>query len=84
MPSAFRSLCFCLMTSSFLSRSSSSVKIKDQKKWTFLGSVFFVNNLVTTIGYGSLHPQTEAGQLFWYAQKQVKKGSLGTKSKNGL
>lgn len=36
----------------------------DHGKWTFFGSIFFVNTLVTTLGYGNFHPVTPAGQLF--------------------
>lgn len=39
-------------------------EMEDHAKWTFLGSVFFVNALVTTIGYGNLHPRTPGGQFF--------------------
>lgn len=37
---------------------------EDQQRWTFLGSIFFVNSLVTTIGYGSMYPRTNGGMLF--------------------
>jgi len=37
---------------------------EDQQRWTFLGSVFFVNSLVTTIGYGSMYPRTAGGMIF--------------------
>jgi hypothetical protein len=37
---------------------------EDQERWTFLGSIFFVNSLVTTIGYGSMYPRTSGGMLF--------------------
>jgi hypothetical protein len=37
---------------------------EDQERWTFLGSIFFVNSLVTTIGYGSMYPRTNGGMLF--------------------
>jgi len=37
---------------------------EDEKRWTFLGSVFFVNSLVTTIGYGSMYPRTNGGMVF--------------------
>merc|ERR1719487_1256286 len=37
---------------------------EDQQRWTFLGSIFFVNSLVTTIGYGSMYPRTSGGMLF--------------------
>merc|ERR1719281_1092943 len=36
---------------------------EDQERWTFLGSIFFVNSLVTTIGYGSMYPRTSGGML---------------------
>lgn len=39
-------------------------EMKDHEKWTFFGSMFFVSTLVTTLGYGSLHPLTPGGQLF--------------------
>jgi len=35
----------------------------DQEQWTMLGSVFYLTHLSTTVGYGSSHPQTPAGQL---------------------
>jgi hypothetical protein len=37
---------------------------EDEHRWTFLGSVFFVNSLVTTIGYGAMYPRTSGGMLF--------------------
>jgi len=36
----------------------------DEHRWTFIGSVFFVNSLVTTIGYGSMYPRTPGGMIF--------------------
>eukprot|EP00401_Gymnodinium_catenatum_P007201 CAMPEP_0117492920 /NCGR_PEP_ID=MMETSP0784-20121206/18832_1 /TAXON_ID=39447 /ORGANISM="" /LENGTH=309 /DNA_ID=CAMNT_0005287759 /DNA_START=100 /DNA_END=1029 /DNA_ORIENTATION=- len=39
-------------------------EMKDHKKWTFFGSAFYITTLVTTLGYGNLHPQTPGGQLF--------------------
>lgn len=39
-------------------------EMEDRGKWTFGGSAFFVSTLVTTLGYGSLHPRTPEGQLF--------------------
>merc|ERR1719353_59703 len=39
---------------------------EDQQRWTFLGSIFFVNSLVTTIGYGSMYPRTNSGMLFTF------------------
>eukprot|EP00928_Gymnodinium_smaydae_P021870 TRINITY_DN18566_c0_g2_i1.p1 TRINITY_DN18566_c0_g2~~TRINITY_DN18566_c0_g2_i1.p1 ORF type:complete len:306 (-),score=82.43 TRINITY_DN18566_c0_g2_i1:31-948(-) len=39
-------------------------EMEDREKWTFFGSAFYVTTLVTTLGYGNLHPQTSGGQLF--------------------
>mmetsp|Transcript_1235 Transcript_1235/g.3014 ORF Transcript_1235/g.3014 Transcript_1235/m.3014 type:complete len:279 (-) Transcript_1235:137-973(-) len=39
-------------------------ELEDHGQWTFLGSAFFVSTLVTTMGYGNLHPRTPGGQLF--------------------
>lgn len=39
-------------------------EMEDREKWTFFGSVFFVNTLVTTLGYGNFHPRTPGGQFF--------------------
>jgi len=39
-------------------------EMKDHHKWTFFGSVFYTATLVTTLGYGNLHPQTPGGQIF--------------------
>jgi len=39
-------------------------EMKDQEKWTLFGSVFFVSTLLSTVGYGQMHPRTEGGQVF--------------------
>jgi hypothetical protein len=39
-------------------------EMEDHKKWTIFGSAFYITTLVTTIGYGNLHPLTPGGQLF--------------------
>eukprot|EP00927_Polykrikos_kofoidii_P068248 TRINITY_DN63606_c0_g1_i1.p1 TRINITY_DN63606_c0_g1~~TRINITY_DN63606_c0_g1_i1.p1 ORF type:complete len:302 (+),score=63.84 TRINITY_DN63606_c0_g1_i1:168-1073(+) len=39
-------------------------EMKDHERWTFFGSAFFITTLVTTLGYGNLHPNTPEGQLF--------------------
>jgi len=46
----------------FFARSGNSTV--DQSRWTFFGSVFFVITLVTTLGYGNLHPNTPLGLAF--------------------
>jgi len=46
----------------FFARSGNSTV--DQSRWTFFGSVFFVITLVTTLGYGNLHPNTPQGMAF--------------------
>lgn len=65
---AFQSLSFCKNQASF----SESLKdyfnehrnsLVDQEQWTILGSIFYLTHLSTTVGYGSSHPQTAAGQL---------------------
>jgi len=38
-------------------------EMKDHEKWTFSGSFFYITTLVTTLGYGNLHPRTEGGRL---------------------
>lgn len=42
----------------------SGTEIVDHEKWTFTGSAFYITTLVTTLGYGNLHPLTPEGQLF--------------------
>lgn len=37
--------------------------LSDQEQWTMLGSSFYLTHLSTTVGYGSSHPQTPAGQM---------------------
>jgi hypothetical protein len=32
--------------------------------WDFTDSVYFSAITITTVGYGDLHPKTEAGQIF--------------------
>lgn len=65
---AFESLSFCRNQAAF----SESLReyfnehrnsLEDQKQWTILGSIFYLTHLSTTVGYGSSHPQTPAGQL---------------------
>ncbi|XP_022782584.1 potassium channel subfamily K member 3-like [Stylophora pistillata] len=50
--------------------------------WTFLNSVFFVLQLVTTIGYGNITPRTESGQIFtvFYALVGIPLSILALKS----
>eukprot|EP00397_Hematodinium_sp_SG-2012_P033993 GEMP01036405.1.p1 GENE.GEMP01036405.1~~GEMP01036405.1.p1 ORF type:complete len:271 (+),score=55.13 GEMP01036405.1:259-1071(+) len=38
--------------------------LEDQQKWTIFGAIFFVMTLVTTLGYGTLHPITTHGMVF--------------------
>lgn len=65
---AFKSLSFCKNQEAF---SESLVdyfnqhgnSMKDQEQWTMLGSMFYLTHLSTTVGYGSSHPQTPAGQM---------------------
>lgn len=65
---AFQSLSFCKNQAAF----SESLKdyfnehrnsLEDQEQWTILGSTFYLTHLSTTVGYGSAHPQTPAGQM---------------------
>lgn len=65
---AFEGLSFCKNQVSF----GESLKeyfnehrnsLVDQEQWTMLGSIFYLTHLSTTVGYGSSHPQTPAGQL---------------------
>lgn len=65
----FSSMDFCKnqqefheLLSDFLERGGT--EMKDHEKWTFLGSVFYTTTLLTTLGYGNLHPQTSGGQIF--------------------
>lgn len=39
-------------------------EMEDHEKWTFFGSAFYITTLVTTLGFGNLHPLTAGGQLF--------------------
>lgn len=64
----FENMAFCQNQEKFdeqLARmfARSGNAFSDQEKWTFLGSVFFVHNLVTTIGYGSIYPKTPGGMI---------------------
>lgn len=68
----FRDMEFCKkqkefdeMLKRFLERSGH--EMKDHSRFTFLGSMFFVSTLVTTLGYGNFHPKTTAGQVFTVA-----------------
>jgi len=36
---------------------------EDEYRWTFIGSAFFVNSLLTTIGFGSMYPRTAGGMI---------------------
>lgn len=65
---AFADLSFCrsqaefsvLLKSYFNSHGNS---IADLEQWTYLGSLFFLTHLATTVGYGSANPQTSEGRL---------------------
>lgn len=39
-------------------------EMQDHRKWTFFGASFFVSTLVSTLGYGDLHPETPVGKVF--------------------
>jgi len=64
----FKDMEFCRQQESFhellkdfFTRSGNSME--DEHKWTFFGSIFFVSTLVTTLGYGALHPKTHEGMV---------------------
>lgn len=65
----FRSMEFCQKQKEFNEMlqthlNKHGTEIVDHKKWTFTGSSFYITTLVTTLGYGNLHPLTWEGQLF--------------------
>lgn len=65
---AFQHLSFCERQAEFSSSleayfNEHGNSVEDQGQWTVLGTLFFLTHLGTTIGYGSSHPQTPAGQL---------------------
>lgn len=53
---------FHAMLKQFFERNGN--EMEDHHKWTFFGSMFFVSTLLSTVGYGNLHPRTPAGQAF--------------------
>lgn len=65
---AFQSLSFCRNQASFSQSlleyfNQHGNSIEDLQQWTMLGSSFYLTHLSTTVGYGSSHPQTAAGQM---------------------
>lgn len=65
---AFQSLSFCKNQAAFSESlleyfNEHRNSLVDQEQWTVLGSAFYLTHLSTTVGYGSSHPQTPAGQL---------------------
>jgi len=65
---AFKTLSFCKNQAAFSESlldyfNQHGNSIKDQEQWTMLGSTFYLTHLSTTVGYGSSHPQTPAGQM---------------------
>jgi hypothetical protein len=65
----FRSMDFCRKQKEFkevLKRhlDRSGTEIRDHEKWTFYGACFYLTTLVTTLGYGNLHPLTTGGRSF--------------------
>jgi len=65
---AFQSLSFCRNQAAFSQSlleyfNQHGNSIEDLQQWTMLGSSFYLTHLSTTVGYGSSHPQTAAGQM---------------------
>eukprot|EP00929_Paragymnodinium_shiwhaense_P027066 TRINITY_DN15973_c0_g1_i1.p1 TRINITY_DN15973_c0_g1~~TRINITY_DN15973_c0_g1_i1.p1 ORF type:complete len:291 (-),score=75.34 TRINITY_DN15973_c0_g1_i1:250-1122(-) len=65
---AFQQLSFCekqaefsVTLKAYFNQHGNSME--DRQQWTFIGTVFFLTHLATTIGYGSSYPQTPEGQF---------------------
>lgn len=52
---------FAVVLKDFFDRTGN--EMTDAERWTFFGSSFFVYTLGTSLGYGSLHPETAYGKL---------------------
>jgi hypothetical protein len=64
---AFRGLSFCKNQAAFSESlldyfNYHGKSILDREQWTMAGTIFYLTHLATTVGYGSSHPQTAAGQ----------------------
>ena len=65
---AFQDLSICTrqgkfheISEKFFSRHGNAVE--DSEKWTVLGTLFFLTQLATSIGYGGVAPATDSGKL---------------------